>query len=466
MTVDQLRKITDALEPLEFEHFGEGRVTVGDTAVDVEALVRWTSAEGGVVRFADPSFTLDAVTMPLPPNTIPPVDRRMNVAGLRRQDDTTWSMRGGMWTHKPQWYSRRHGNRHEYEVQFGELHTSREGEVSWQVIVVQGFNAAIFGRTALGETRAFEFRAFERDGVLVVLERTDPFGAPYAALIFRGELALTDPELAAVLSVSSLIGGRLVRLAAISRHAFDGAVVERTLYRHDSHPRRAVSPFRLVYPRDGVQYLCEGFGALLDAFVALGEAPAVEVEVAITHLLADAAFLDTEIRDLTLALDTLIESAAFEPADVSPHLEKHRFKALAKPLLQALKAVLSAKAYERAVTVLNSLNDPRHALRRDAFWSRVGFSPTEREQAALRHRHPLSHRGFLPWAQSGRDDDLQRLHDDVAVLRTLVNRCIFALLGWRHLVMNHASFQDEAMPGLANGDEPCHERRSDAEGVS
>lgn len=188
---------------------------------------------------------------------------------------------------------------------------------------------------------------------------------------------------------------------------------------------------------------------MLDALVLLRHEPSVEIDVAITHLLAEPAFLDTEIRDLTLALDALIESKAFKPRNVRPHLPSDHFDKAAKPLLDALAEVLSADAMRRARDVLRQLNAPHHAQRRDAFWRRVGFSPTDREIKALRHRHPLSHSGFLRWAQSGRDEDVQRLHDDIAVLRTLLNRCTFALLGWRNPLMNHATFLDEPMPGPA-----------------
>jgi hypothetical protein len=159
----------------------------------------------------------------------------------------------------------------------------------------------------------------------------------------------------------------------------------------------------------------------------------IPVDVALTHLFANSrGHLDVEIRDITLALDTLVEAKAFEAKETTiippeqyvallPEVEK----ALAEPLKDHPKG---AEVLSRLIERLRGANDVSHGERRRKFWGRVGFGLKPDEKDALDNRHPMSHAGYV---LRGADTlEYQALSDQVHLARTLVNRVILALIGY------------------------------------
>lgn len=168
----------------------------------------------------------------------------------------------------------------------------------------------------------------------------------------------------------------------------------------------------------------------------------IPVDIALTHLFADSrGHLDIEIRDITLALDTLVEAKAFEanettvisPDEYDDLLPKFK-KALAKSLKEHRKG---SDLLSRMMERLKGANDVSHGERRRKFWKRVGFALKRDEKEALDNRHPMSHAGYV--LRGAETAEYQALSDQVHVARTLVNRVILALIGYDGPVFDFAT---------------------------
>jgi len=441
MTPQEAFRITMSIGAFEFETFGEAAVSVDGFDTPVEALVRWTQ-DGGIARFHDPTLHLHGLTLGNAPNRIASKEKRISLKG--RAAESEWFLENGfVSSHRMR--ANQMGTRDDFKVEFDRISLERsDSPCSYQLVIAQGFNAAIFGPDEDKEIRGFDFTWSEGEGALLVLPTKDQFGDPFVAACFQHQPLLTNAQIESLLWLLSLLGGRVVNLSCVAKLDTNMTETGRQLYRHQRYPRRTWPPFRLSYPIDGIRYLQRDFGVMLDALCRSQQAPTIEIGVAISHLLADSAYIDTEIRDITLALDTLIESDAFKPV-TTQFIEREEFDAASIPLRNLLRKHLSTGAVKRANGIIDSINEATHALRRKRFWDRIDFAPSRPEKAALKHRHTMSHRGFLVSAQGG-DKEWQRLSYDVAILRTLVNRCLLSLLGWRNPAMNYMTYMDEPMP--------------------
>jgi hypothetical protein len=147
----------------------------------------------------------------------------------------------------------------------------------------------------------------------------------------------------------------------------------------------------------------------------------------ITLLACNGGRLDFELRDIVLALDTMVESPAFIPnegrivedfAPIAEHMHA-AIKTLPSDVPKALRERLCARIAEANQTSMSA--------RRKRFWDTVGFKPTPDEEKALLRRHPMSHKGFIDIEDVTAE---RALFLDVRRVRTLVNEALLALLGY------------------------------------
>ncbi|HVA28772.1 MAG TPA: hypothetical protein VNF68_11365, partial [Candidatus Baltobacteraceae bacterium] len=168
----------------------------------------------------------------------------------------------------------------------------------------------------------------------------------------------------------------------------------------------------------------------------------IAIDVALTHLLADSrGHLDVEIRDITLALDALIEANAFASKEtyvIEPDEYEQLLPAIDAALAEALKEQPKSQSLrERIMDRVKGSNDISHGERRRKFLVRVGFELKPDEKDALDNRHPMSHKGFI--LRRAETEEHQALSNQVRLARTFVNRVILALLGYDGPVFDYST---------------------------
>jgi hypothetical protein len=168
----------------------------------------------------------------------------------------------------------------------------------------------------------------------------------------------------------------------------------------------------------------------------------IPVDVALSHLFADSRkHSDTEIRDISLALDSLVEASAFDSKETTV-IDPDEYMALLPQITEAIARALNGHPCENALHSrimerVKGANDVSHGERRRKFWQRVGFELKPDEKDALDNRHPMSHAGYV---LRGADiQEHQALSDQVRLARTLVDRVILALLGYDGPVLDYTS---------------------------
>lgn len=447
MNTEAIKRLCTEMRPFDFSFSGVALIEAAGYKCETRVQVQWSATEGGTAAFDDPTFRLDAITRPGAPNQVVPRERRLAVAGST-SSGVHWRLHDGTWANK-QTHSGIDGRRDSYVIAFERVVevVAERREGAFQVIVVADFNPNVLNASGEPpEITGFVNAVLGSEVALVSMIMKDSAGSAYVALVIESSNELTDAKLDSALALLSFIGGRIVRLAAVGSYTSGGEEISRRLFPHAARGIAPRPPFRLQYPRLAVQHLPEKFGEMLEAMFAYRNSPTVELPAAISHLLVEAPYLDVELRDLALALDTLIESERFSPGDIPPIVPVDIFAAAAAPLIDALRSRMSANAVDRVKSIINGLNSNAHSVRRDMFWKFVGFDPSEEERKAYRHRHPMSHSGFINIPTLHFDDSWQNLIYDAARLRTMVNRCILALLGWNYPVMDCLTFQDAPFP--------------------
>jgi len=194
---------------------------------------------------------------------------------------------------------------------------------------------------------------------------------------------------------------------------------------------RASSPIRSLH-LDAA--FLQKFPMMLAAGVGLHK-ERIQLDVALSHLFADSrGHTDVELRDITLALDALVESAAFKPKGEGERfvIGRIRYAEIVKRMQPCIEEVLGSSSVpgrlaERIFERLRGANDVTHSERRRKFWRRVGFDLKSDEKEALDKRHPMSHQGFLDMRGT---DNVERVILQARLARNLVNRVILALLGY------------------------------------
>jgi hypothetical protein len=252
--------------------------------------------------------------------------------------------------------------------------------------VVQG----VFGRST-GEN-GLRSRVFGHEALL----RSTTHGEqPLLAMAYEG-LPLGPRESVSILTVFSLIFGRdLDPLAEVAADA-EGNIVSRRLFAARVRCEREPRPALMCVDPLTISALGKSLETMVERARQLRFDKDVPFDSAVITLLAcNGGRLDYEIRDIVLALDTIVESSAFTPndgrivEDYAPIM--HHMHAAIKALPSEIPETLRLRLRER----IAEANQTSMSARRECFWSTVGFKPTPEEGTALRRRHTMSHSGFI-----------------------------------------------------------------------
>lgn len=280
----------------------------------------------------------------------------------------------------------------------------------------------VFGRST-GEN-GLRSRLFEREALLRPTKLGDE---RLLAVAYEGP-PLAPQQSVSILTVLSLVFGR--DLDAVAELAVDveGNTASRRLYADRSRCEREPRPALICTHAQTVSAL----GASLTTMVAKARRLRFDdvcpIDAAVITLLAcNGGRRDFEIRDVVLALDTIVQSPAFTPdegrivedfAPIAKHMQA-AIKTLPSGVPEALRSRLCARIAEANQTSMSA--------RRKRFWDTVGFKPTPDEEKALDRRHPMSHKGFIDIEDVTAE---RSLFLDVRRARTLVNEALLALLGY------------------------------------
>ncbi len=295
-----------------------------------------------------------------------------------------------------------------------------------------GLYCKIFGRNAL--LRSVVIPELAQHGGAIVIAWTGP--------PFKGS------ALRVIITVLSFVFG--TQLVQFLRRTVDeqGNTIQQTVYAlHESYSQKPMSPIHLYQP-----WAMSAIGKQLDTMFKRCRTLFVRnvpLDVAVLHLLPPHDSLGAQIRDVALALETLVMSPMFKPPK-RKLVSRRRFIEIRSALEQYVDSILTddeAEAKRRIMQVLQQANDPSVNDRRNMFWKSLGMQPTVREIAALQHRDTMSHLGYVPF-QHGRDGSWNRIVRDMNRLRTLVNRVIFRLLGYNGHVKDYTRGGDVTVDGI------------------
>jgi len=248
----------------------------------------------------------------------------------------------------------------------------------------------VFGRST-GEN-ALRTQLFGRDALL--RSRTID-GVPHFVVAYVGE-PMHEQMLTSFLSVIDLLFGQEHEL--LHEDAVDGcgSLVRRRLWSHRAADDRPRSPAILCDSHATTQQLGLSLPTMVKRSRQLRFIDDAPIDVAVKYLLRfNGGQLDLEIRDITSALNAMIESPAYGPRPESI-LPKRQFRRLRKAVSRAigdLSVDMPDRLRRNFVNGLNGANDISPLEHRRRFYDAVGFTPSSEEQLALRRRHVMAHLG-------------------------------------------------------------------------
>ena len=169
----------------------------------------------------------------------------------------------------------------------------------------------------------------------------------------------------------------------------------------------------------------------------------VPLDVSLGHLFAEHDGLGIEIRDIAVALDSLVESPLFD-VPRRKLVTDDRLRELSLKIMAFFRPLLKEEEadFERRVgNVLALAQYDTTGDRRRKFWETLDVALSEDELSALKHRNTMSHKGYIDFDHSS-DSEWQRLVRDSSLLRTLVNRVILGLLGFHGHAVSYVNGRD------------------------
>ncbi len=303
--------------------------------------------------------------------------------------------------------------------------------------VVEG----VFGRST-GEN-ALRTTLFAREALLRSME----IGSiRYLVVAYDGE-PFDEDCLVSHLTVLSFVLGRELDVRAQVSVDANGKMVERRLW-------TPVAPLEQK-ARPAIQFLVPTNTAALGMFLGTMVERArrwrfdenAPIDVAVKYLLRwNGEQLDLEIRDITSALNVVIESPAFG-AKHEPVVDKKVFKPVWKHMKTVIKALpndVPQRLRDRLCERIKEANDVTASEHRRRFWKAVRFKPTKTERLALERRHVMAHAGFIDTEDSAKE---RALYDDIRITRTIANESFLALLGYDGLMIDYTQDPDRALRG-------------------
>lgn len=291
----------------------------------------------------------------------------------------------------------------------------------------------VFGRHT-GEN-GLRSRLFGRDALFRNVTIDD---RPCLAIAYDGG-ALDELQVVSILTVLGFLVGHDVDACAQIMMGSDGKLVERDLVVPHVEPEHTPTPAVNCIDGTTVATVSSSLESMVARAHELRFAKDVPIDVAIKYLQRwNGNQLDLEIRDVTSALNVIIESPGFSPDNgrlVDAEMFKHICARLDKTI-ELLSSNVPQELHERLRERIREANAVTTKERRRRLWTTVGFEPTKAERAALRHRNVMSHKGFI---ETRSTDEERSLLDDIALARTLVNETILTLIGYSGLLLDYST---------------------------
>ena len=250
-----------------------------------------------------------------------------------------------------------------------------------------------------------------------------------------------------LITVLSFVFGTFLEQVMRRTVDVDGEVLRQTVYTvHGKTTPKPLAPIHLYQP-----WALAAVGGQLSTMMNRCRAlfvRRVPLDVAVAHLLPPHDTVGGEIRDIALALDTLIESPIYSPPRrlLVTRRRFQKIKAELEAFTDSILGETEGEVKKRIGQVLQLANSASVNDRRKMFWESLGIMPTAQELKALDHRDTMSHLGYIPFPH-GREGAWNRLIREKHLLRTLVNRVIFRLLGYEGNVLNYVNGDDVTVSG-------------------
>lgn len=247
----------------------------------------------------------------------------------------------------------------------------------------------------------------------------------YLAIAYEGR-PLSESTTISLLSVLELLTGRPLHLCAQIASDANGNTVERELFAWHQAPTCEPRPAVDLLDSDTVTAVRECLETMVERARELRFDLDIAIDVAIKYLHRwNGGQLDLEIRDITSALNVIIESPAFAPAK-STLVDSTTFTNVCDDINAAIDSrKLPDDFKQRLRQRIQEANSISTRERRRCLWQAVGFEPTPDEANALRRRHVMGHKGFIEPQSS---DEEHSLLQDIDRTRTLVDEVLLALL--------------------------------------
>lgn len=308
-------------------------------------------------------------------------------------------------------------------------------------------------------------RHFNENGLLsrvrgraLLIRPTRLNNEPYLTLAYEGS-PLAENETISLLTVLGLLLGQDLHVRAESTVDADGEIVDRSLFAVDelagSDRRQAIDALDAL----SVRALGDCLETMVERAMRMRFEDEIALDVAIKYLQRwNAGQLDLEIRDITSALNVILESPAFAPARTTLVTTK-----ILKKVCREVDAALSASKYAvpddfraRVQERLREANTISSGERRRRLWEVVGFQPTPLEVSALSRRNVMSHKGFIEPQNVAEE---RTLLEDIDRARTLVNEVLLALLHYDGPLVAYGSGLRSIRSHLASGGNASPEPR-------
>lgn len=428
--VEHLIEFSNSLTDEPWHYNGDVVAVKGDGSITVHGVVSWDQHDGGCALGADGYFGHHLMHNGSYGKFIPDTEY-VSLSGV----DGSWSADKALVSGTHTDDGRETVTMRFYDFGTGELNkaTSSMGLVlagadmwTWPMgfpnriggVSIDGFVTTIFGRDAL--IRRMPTKTEAGYDMLVGFD-----GGPLEAM-----------QQSALWIVMSFLAGR--RANVVGSIGIEGS---QEVWRR-RHMWKA--PLHKALPPLGPQRLHDlptRFPQMLDrAYELLIED--IPIDVALEHFFADSrGHLDIEIRDISLALDALIEANAFKSNGVTV-IKPDEYEDLMLSLNDALEAALKDHPnhddlLSRIMDRVKTANDISHGERRNKFFARVGFGLKPDEKDALHNRHPMAHSGYL--LRHAGNEQYEALMHQVRLARNFVNRVILALLGYEGTVFDYVT---------------------------
>lgn len=280
----------------------------------------------------------------------------------------------------------------------------------------------VFGRST-GEN-GLRTGVFGRDALM----RTSGKGESAVFCLSYAGSMLDEKQTVSLLTVLSFLFGFDLGLVAQITADDQGYPVSRTVYAREPQCDVERRPALDCMDAATAAAMASNLEKMSEVARALRFEDDVPIDVAIGTLLACCGRrLDFEIRDIALALDTILDSDVLPKKEVK-YVENFRsIFAHLKLAISTLPGEVPDGLRKRLLQSICNANSLSLNARRTAFWKMLDIKPNKEIDALSKRRNTMSHTGFMDIEDFIAE---RSLVEDLRRLRMLVNEAILALLAY------------------------------------